>query len=90
MFSHFASFAAGFVAGWGARSVFGSTREATVRLMTVAIGARERLRRTAAEQVEWWEDMVAEAQSRYASVTASRQEDEDEEVSNGNRVAATH
>ena len=68
MFTHAASFVAGVITGWTARSVFGSTREVSVRLMTVAIAARERVRRSAAEQVELWEDMVAEARSRYAAI----------------------
>ena len=70
MLGHFVSFTAGVVTGWTARSVLGSTREMSVRVMTLAIAARERMHRTAAEQVEWWEDLVAEARSRYATMAA--------------------
>jgi hypothetical protein len=71
MITHFASFGAGFVTGWTARSVFGSTREVMVRALAFAIGARHRVRRAAAEQVEWWEDVLAEGQARYAAVVRS-------------------
>jgi hypothetical protein len=75
MFTHAASFVAGVITGWTARSVFGSTREVSVRLMTVAIAARERVRRGAAEQVELWEDLVAEARSRYAAIAREQGRD---------------
>ena len=92
MISHFVSFTAGVVTGWTARSVLGSTREVSVRIMTVAIAARERMRRSAAEQVEWWEDMVAEARSRYAAIAGERAADaadaDDSTPSNG--VSAVH
>jgi len=65
MFTHAASFVAGVVTGWTARSVLGSTREVSVRVMMVALAARDRMRRSAAEQVELWEDLVAEARSRH-------------------------
>jgi hypothetical protein len=72
MFTHAASFVAGVVTGWTARSVLGSTREVSVRLMMVALAARDRMRRGAAEQVELWEDLVAEARSRYAALAGER------------------
>jgi hypothetical protein len=85
MLSHALSFSAGVVTGWTARSVFGSTRELAVRVMTATLAVRERVRRTAAEQVEWWEDMVAEARSRFASERTVDGEDGDDDV-----VSAPH
>ncbi len=64
MVTHGAAFGAGFVSGWLARSAVGSTREAIVRGLTLAMKLRDRMRRAAADQMEWWEDMVAEADSR--------------------------
>ena len=64
MVTHGAAFGAGFVSGWLARSAVGSTREAIVRGLALAMKLRDRMRRAAADQVEWWEDMVAEADSR--------------------------
>jgi hypothetical protein len=81
MFTHALSFAAGVVTGWTARSVLGSSRELAVRAMALSMGLRERLHRTAAEQVEWWEDMVAEARARSASfrgADAAATDDHDE------------
>jgi hypothetical protein len=43
-----------------------------VRTLTVAMGARNRVRRVAAEQVEWWEDLLAEAQSRFATAVKTK------------------
>jgi hypothetical protein len=67
MLSRVVTFGAGFVAGWLVRSAFGSSREAVVSGIAFAMRARDRVRRVAAEQVEWWEDMVAEAQARRES-----------------------
>lgn len=64
MVTHGAAFGAGFVSGWLARSAVGSTREAIVRGLSLAMKLRDRMRRVAADQMEWWEDMVAEADSR--------------------------
>jgi hypothetical protein len=64
MWSHGAAFGAGFVSGWLARSAAGSTREAIVRGLAVAIRVRDRMRRAAADHMEFWEDMVAEAKVR--------------------------
>src|SRR5215467_2794675 len=64
MVTHGAAFGAGFVSGWLARSAVGSTREAIVRGLALAMKLRDRMRRAAADQMEWWEDMVAEADSR--------------------------
>jgi len=64
MVTHGAAFGAGFVSGWIARSAVGSTREAIVRGLALAMKLRDRMRRAAADQMEWWEDMVAEADSR--------------------------
>jgi hypothetical protein len=80
MFGHAISFAAGVVTGWTARSVFGSTRELAVRGLTVAIAMRERVRRAAAEQVEWWEDTVAEAKARYSNGHPAHDEESDDPI----------
>jgi hypothetical protein len=77
MFGHFVSFTAGVVTGWTARSVLGSTREVSVRVMTLAIAARRRVHRSAYEQFEWWEDVIAEARSRYATMAAGTRSDDD-------------
>ena len=64
MVTHGAAFGAGFVSGWLPRSAVGSTREPIVRGLSLAMKLRDRMRRVAADQMEWWEDMVAEADSR--------------------------
>jgi hypothetical protein len=73
MVTHGAAFGVGFVSGWLARSAVGSTREAIVRGLSLAMKLRDRMRRAAADQMEWWEDMVAEADSRRAAEESSRQ-----------------
>ena len=59
------AYAAGVVTGWAARSMLGSTREVAVRAVKLALDLRAQLRRVAAEQVELFEDVVAEAQVRH-------------------------
>jgi hypothetical protein len=67
----FGAFAAGVAAGWGARSQFGSTREAMIRAIVATSEAREIVRRLAAERVEWVEDLLAEGRARYDALRAS-------------------
>lgn len=59
-----AAFSAGVVVGWVGRGVLGSEREVLVRAIGAAHVARRGLTRLAAEQVEWWQDLVAEAKAR--------------------------
>jgi len=59
-----AAFSAGVVVGWVGRGVLGSERELLVRSIGLAHVVRERVARLAAEQVEWWQDLVAEAKAR--------------------------
>jgi hypothetical protein len=64
MFRTFAAFASGVVVGWVARGVIGGERELMVKTLMAVHLVRERVARAAAEQVEWWQDLVAEARSR--------------------------
>ena len=59
-----AAFSAGVVVGWVGRGVLGSEREVLVRAIGATHAARMSLTRIAAEQVEWWQDLVAEAKAR--------------------------
>jgi hypothetical protein len=72
--SSLGAFAAGFVAGWVGRSFIGSTRELVVEALVVAHQVRDLVRRVAAEQLEWAEDVFAEGRARAA---AAAQEDPD-------------
>jgi hypothetical protein len=68
------AFAAGVVVGWVGRGVLGSERELLVRSIGLAHVIRGHVTRLAAEQVEWWQDLVAEAKAR---VEVQRGHDED-------------
>jgi hypothetical protein len=59
-----AAFSAGVVVGWVGRGVLGSERELLVRTIGLAHVIRQKATRLAAEQVEWWQDLVAEAKAR--------------------------
>jgi hypothetical protein len=59
-----ASFAAGVLAGWMARSTVDSSREAFVRLVSLGYGAAARVRRIVALEREWLDDLFAEAKAR--------------------------
>ena len=72
-----AAFSAGVVVGWVGRGVLGSERELLVRTIGLATVMRERASRLAAEQVEWWQDLVAEAKARIALKRANSHPDED-------------
>jgi hypothetical protein len=64
MFRTMGAFAAGVVVGWVGRGVIGSERELLVRTVGLAHVVRGHVARIAAEQVEWWQDLVAEAKAR--------------------------
>ena len=64
MFRTMGAFSAGVVVGWVGRGVIGSERELLVRTLGLAQLVKARVSRIAAEQVEWWEDLVAEARTR--------------------------
>jgi hypothetical protein len=72
-----AAFSAGVVVGWVGRGVIGSERELLVRTIGFAHLVRERVTRIAAEQVEWWQDLVAEAKARVNINRAAAQPDVD-------------
>jgi hypothetical protein len=57
-------FGAGFVSGWAARSVADSPQGVGVKILEVAINAKERVSRWAAVEGERLEDMLAEARSK--------------------------
>jgi hypothetical protein len=64
MFRTAGAFAAGVVVGWVGRGVIGSERELLVRTIGLAQILKDRVTRLTAEQVEWWQDLVAEARAR--------------------------
>jgi hypothetical protein len=76
MFRTAGAFAAGVVVGWVGRGVFGSERELLVRTIALTQVVRGHVTRLAAEQVEWWQDVVAEAKARVA-LTRGARHDED-------------
>lgn len=58
------TFALGFGAGWAVRSISDSSQGVSVKLMEVALKAKERFTHWAAIERERLEDMMAEARSR--------------------------
>jgi len=58
------AFGLGFAGGWAARSLADSPQGVGVKLLEIAINAKERLGRWAAVERERLEDMLAEARSR--------------------------
>jgi hypothetical protein len=54
----------GFAAGWAVRSLADSPQGAGVKLLEIAIDAKERVGRWVAAEAERLEDMLAEARSR--------------------------
>jgi len=58
------SFGVGFVSGWATRSLADSPQDVGVKLLEIALHAKERVGRWAAVERERLEDMVAEARSR--------------------------
>jgi hypothetical protein len=65
----YAAFAAGVVAGWTGRAVFGSTRELMVQGLVVAHQLEGRAKRLVAERLEWAVDMLAEGRARHEHET---------------------
>jgi nucleoside-diphosphate-sugar epimerase len=57
-------FGAGFVGGWAARSLADTPQGVGVKLLEVAINAKERVGRWATLEGERLEDMLAEARAR--------------------------
>ncbi len=74
MFRTAGAFAAGVVVGWVGRGVIGSERELLVRTIGLAQIIKDRVTRMTAEQVEWWQDLVAEARSRMDQQTRAPDE----------------
>ncbi len=77
MFRTIGAFSAGVVVGWVGRGVIGSERELLVRTLGLAQLVKARVSRIAAEQVEWWEDLVAEARTRIDLRKEALEPDED-------------
>ena len=77
MFRTAGAFAAGVVVGWIGRGVIGSERELLVRTIGLAQLIKERVTRLTAEQVEWWQDLVAEARARMDLQRGADAPDED-------------
>lgn len=77
MFRTMGAFAAGFVAGWVGRGMVTSERELLVRGVAIAQTVRDRITRKAAEQVEWWQDLMAEARARTEITRDAPHADED-------------
>ncbi len=67
-----ASFAAGVVTGWIARSTVDTSRDAFVRLVALGYAAAERVRRIFALEREWRDDLAAEAKERARSAAETR------------------
>jgi hypothetical protein len=59
----FLAISIGFVGGWAARSLSDTPQGAGVKLLEIAMNARERISRWAAVEGERLEDMLAEARS---------------------------
>ena len=64
-------FGAGFVSGWAARSVADSPQGVGVKILEVAINAKERVSRWAAVEGERLEDMLAEARAKAEPTSSS-------------------
>jgi len=58
------AFGVGFAGGWAARSLADSPQGVGVKLLEIAMNAKERFGRWAAVEQERLEDMLAEARSR--------------------------
>ncbi len=65
-------FFAGVATGWVLRSSFDSFRDVTVRGLSAWYEANERVRRFVATEREYFEDIVAEARSRFEATRARR------------------
>jgi hypothetical protein len=80
MFRTVGAFASGVVVGWVARGVLGSERELMVRSIVLVSQLNDRVRRLAAEQLEWWQDLYAEARARIEQSRADSAPDEDSQA----------
>jgi len=65
------TFGLGFFSGWAARSVADSPQGVGVRLLEIAMNAKERVMRWAASERERLEDMMAEARTKLADEIAN-------------------
>ena len=63
-------FGAGFAGGWAARSLADSPQGVGVKLMQIAMNAKQRLGRWAAVERERLEDMMAEARTKVEPAIA--------------------
>jgi hypothetical protein len=68
------TFGLGFAGGWAARSLADSPQGVGVKLLEIAINAKERVGRWAAVERERLEDMMAEARSRVEPDTSGSNE----------------
>jgi hypothetical protein len=66
------AFAAGFAAGWLARSAAGSSKSAVIEVTAVGLDTVARIKRALAIEREQFEDMVAEARDLAARRRARR------------------
>ncbi len=80
MFRTVGAFASGVVVGWVARGLIGTERELMLRTIVVAQTLNDRVRRLAAEQVEWWQDLMAEARARIEVKREAATPDEDSQA----------
>jgi len=64
------TFGLGFVSGWGARSLADSPQGVGVRLLEIAMNAKERVSKWAAAERERLEDMLAEARAKVEQEAA--------------------
>lgn len=78
-------FGAGFAGGWAARSVADSPQGVGVKLLVIAMNAKERVGRWAAVERERLEDMMAEARTRVEADTSAQEADTSaqDEATNG-------
>jgi hypothetical protein len=67
-----AIFFAGVATGWVLRSSFDSFRDVTVRGLSAWYDVNERVRRFVAVEREYFEDIFAEARSRFEATRARR------------------
>jgi hypothetical protein len=66
------AFAAGFAAGWLARSATASSKSAVIEVTALGLDTVERVKRALAIEREQFEDMVAEARDLAARRRAKR------------------
>ncbi len=83
-------FGAGFAGGWAARSLADSPQGVGVKLIEVALNAKERVGRWAALEGERLEDMLAEARARAEIEVSEKEETAEKPKTNGVTHKARH